>query len=392
MPSRYSMKRIAAMEPQIIADLRRLFRQPYSREAFAAALPPPELDAPTRYHKALCLPLVRCQVQMRWESLWASCPDYAERRRDLRREEWEQNIERTAQSLAQWLCYQYLPSAQEEVKQMAVLAKREIMQHLRASDGEASALPPPLPTESGRSSLPFGSFIVRREPIRSWLIAEIERRRENKEKQRKRDPHRDNIEQSRLLKRALAPYLDPMLDSNITRRVLWLGDEPTPYEREAHRLSLAAKELIGARWVSIEQSGQPAEICPALFLKIAHEWALSNRKQPRPCHAVGSSHAAKRARDCAAILEYLGEIHRSSLASSGDGSASLNRIAQAVRGVTGGKTYQRIASLTTKLVEMGFLIRIDEGQPTNGQLAIARELGEAGVWRALYATDWTSKR
>jgi len=132
------------MEPQIIADLRTLFRQPYSREAFAAALPPPELDAPTRYHKALCLPLVRCQVQMRWESLWESCPDYAERRRDLRREEWEQNIERTAQSVARWIRDHHLPAEQETVIDMAVVLRRELVQLLQPTADPDS--PPPLPT------------------------------------------------------------------------------------------------------------------------------------------------------------------------------------------------------------------------------------------------------
>ena len=103
------------MEPQIAADLGKLFRTAHSEAALDAALPPPEAGKPAEYHAALALPLVRIQVDMVWDGLWRSCPDNVARLDDVARAEWDRRVEAEAKRLAHWVCAEHLPYAQDEV-------------------------------------------------------------------------------------------------------------------------------------------------------------------------------------------------------------------------------------------------------------------------------------
>lgn len=454
------------MEPQIAADLGRLFRSPYSEAALGAALPPPEAGKPAEYHAALALPLVRIQVDMVWDGLWRSCAHNVARLDNVARADWERRVEAEAKRLAHWVCAEHLPYAQDEVVDIAKPVYLELLGLLQSPDVESELPPLPRPTavvvptnatpypslakdgprpglggwiwrdedfpaEDGESvenpsapspgsttqetapagprevppppadlpergaircNLPSENLLLRRESIRTAIVNEARRRRRNEEPGRKKDRHRDGMEESALLKRALAPFLDPMLDGNITRRLNLTASKDTAHEIRAKKLIQKAGELFDAALVPIEQSGQALELSAVVFLKSAHEWALSNRRLP-PAYVVrGNTHPAKKARDYAGILAFLGDLHRKAKAGEGDGFAGLPDISGAVRGAKGGTIYQRIADLTTDLVTLGFLTESTEGKAAGRRISIAAEVGDRRVWRAVYSSRWVLKK
>lgn len=388
MPSRYSLRRITAIKTRLVADLRILYRQPYSEEALEAALPLLELGLPSPYHDALRLPLVRVQVQMAWQALEWSLPDRVDRLNARQRHEWAQRIESEAEQTAQWICGQHLPAEQDRVFDLAVLLWRRIKALVEPSADPCS--PRPLEGQHGEESSsaerdPIGS-LLRMSPIRERIIAERERRIAEKRKGLRNswDAYRDQMRLHKILRSALVLYAQPLLGGSIAHRIQFT--EISEAEEGAERILRDAAKLLKCSWLPVVRSGHgQCEIIAAAFLQSVYDRAKSQKHWPVYCEVLGSTHAARLAKDCSAILLFLGDAHRRYLDCEGPEFVSLNDIVRAVKDATGGKHYKRIKRLTDALVALGLVVRVGPGGKAGWRFLLALQIADRRMWQAVYA-------
>ena len=390
------------MKPRIAADLRRLYRQPYSEEALEAALPPSKLGQPSPYHDALRLPMVRVHVQMDWQALWWSLPDRVDRLNARQRQEWAQSIESHAEQTARWICDQHLPAEQDRIFDLAVPLWRQIKALVHPSADPDS--PPPLNGLHGEESssaepCPIDS-LLRMSPVRERIIAERKRRvaeRKRRVVERKRrvaekgkrlrnswDAYRDNMRLHKILRLALVPQVQPLLGGSIAHQIQFT--EISEAEKGAERILRDAADLLKCSWLPVVRSGHGQyEIIAAAFLQATYDRAKSQMQTPVYCEVVGSTHAARLAKDCVAILLFLGDARRRYLACEAPEFVSLNDIVRAVKNATSGKHYKRIKRLTDALVALGFVVKIGPGGKAGWRFLLAPQIVDRRAWQAVYA-------
>lgn len=408
MPLPHVLRSIIDQQWWVEADLRKLFRTSYSRSAFARALPARKLTLARKpwrakrrrtlkrtpkYHAILKLPLVRIQLRMEWQALWSEVPRSGRRRREyLSSAEWDRKIEHAAQKRAQWICGVHLPAQQDEVFDLAVVLKRQLQDLLEPTADQDSppALPDPQSKMSGRADPCLIHPLLRLPPIRQMIIRERNRRVRlaRRESRGSRADQEDGRQRYKILAAALVFHAEPLIGGSIAHRTRFIRESLTVTEKAAQALHQRAADLLHGAWVRVARSGHgPCEMAAVAVLHAAYQWAMSRQQEQRYIDPIGSSHPAKRARDCFAILGFLSDVRRRYEECEGEEFVSLNDIARAVKGVSGGEHYIRIESLIEGLVSMGFVIKCGAGGKAGWRILIAPFSNEQRIWKAVYAHE-----
>lgn len=332
--------------------------------------------------------MVRVHVQMEWQALWWSLPDRVDRLSARQRQEWAQSIGSHAEQTARWICDQHLPAEQDRIFDLAVPLWRQIKALVQPSAAPYS--PPPLNGLHGKGSssaepCPI-SPLLRIAPVRERIIAERKRRiAEQRKSQRKSwDTYRDHMRLHKILRFILASHELPLLRGSIAHRIQLT--QISEAEKAAERILRDAAKLLKCSWLPIVRSGHgQCEMMAAAFLQAAYDRARSQLQTPVYCEVVGSTHAARLAKDCSAILLFLGDARRRYLACEAPEFVSLNDVVRAVKNATSGKHYKRIKRLTDALVALGFVVKIGPGGKAGWRFLLAPQIADRRAWQAVYA-------
>ena len=197
----------------------------------------------------------------------------------------------------------------------------------------------------------------------------------------------------KILRAALVLHLHPLLGGSIAHRLQFIRACETKIEKAAAGFIARGANLRGAPWVPVVRSGHGiCEMAAATFLRSAYEWASSSRETPPYCEVSGSTQPARRARDCAEILRYLGDVRRRYAACDGPEFVSLNDIVRAVKNATGGKHYDRIRLLMDGLVDLGLVVRAGRGGKASSRFLLAPQIADLRTWQIVYSMQNTFRK